>query len=269
MYKKIMLTCLIPLSMQATEPTEFVFHSPKTSTQTALLTGGAGIGAAFATYYGLASLLNYMEVTHLPLNGIGILRIPVTDWLTFGVKGSGNFTFKENAIKNMVFLTAGAAGALAAYLTYSYQPEGKFSAARDKLLEAFDDSLLNELLNAQDNLLENIDHEYIQRHYPRVAAYHDFIRFHKSLKIASAWLKEAAQATDDQELANIAADYITLLEEYLEDIHDCIHIIKNEPDWLKQLKGYELRKTRKAQEELVVATRMAAMCTQDVYVVNR
>ena len=260
MYKKMLLVCLIPLCIQASESTEFVFHSPKTSGKTALLTAGAGIGTALATQYSIASLLDFFEVTQIPVSIIGTLRVPVTKWFHLNFTSVGRCTItSKNVINGMVIFTAGAIGTLAAWLMYSYQPEGKFTAARNKLVEAVDNNLLNELLDAQNNLLKNIDNEYIEFTYPRVAAYNDFTRFHTSLKQAARWLKEAMKATSDDELVTMAEDYIGAIEGYLEDINQCVQIIRNESDWLKQLKGYELQKTREAQEQLAFATQMAAL----------
>ena len=266
MYKKVLLICLIPLCMQATEPTEFVFHTPKTSGKTALLTAGTGIGTALATHYGIASLLNFFEVTKIPVNLITTLRVPVTNWLHLDFTGFARGSISRNVTNGMVVFTAGAVGTLAAWLMYAYQPEGKFTAARNKLVEAVDNDLLNELLNAQNNLLKNIDNEYIEFTYPRVAAHGDFVRFHTSLKQATQWLKEAIIATNDDKLVAMAEDYISIIEDYMEDISACVQIIRNEPDWLKQLKGNELQKTREAQERLAFATQMAAFNNHHVYV---
>ena len=267
MYKKLLFTCLIPLCMQASEPTNFVFHSPKTSGKTALLTAGAGIGTAIATQYSIASLLNFFEVTEIPVNLIATLRVPVTNWLHLDFTGFGRCSITSRSVINgMVIFTAGAVGTLAALLMYAYQPEGKFTGARNKLVEAVDNDLLNELLDAQNNLLKNIDNEYIEFTYPRVAAYGDFIKFHTSLKLAAKWLKEAITATNDGELVIMAEDYISIIESYMEDINHCVHIIRNESDWLEQLKGNELQKTREAQEQLVAATQMAAFNNHHVYV---
>ncbi len=252
--------------MQAAQPTDFVFHTPKTSGKTALLTAGAGIGTAMATQYSIASLLNFFEVTQIPVSIIGTLRVPVTNWLHLDFTGFGRCSTSRNVINGMVIVAAGAAGTLAALLMYAYQPEGKFTAARNKLVEVADNDLLNELLDAQNNLLKNIDNEYIEFTYPRVAAHGDFVRFHTSLKQATKWLKEAITATNDAELVTMAEDYIETIKSYLEDLNHCVQIIKNEPDWLEQLKGNEMQKTREAQERLALATQMAAFNNHQVYV---
>ena len=235
MYKKMLLVCLIPLCAQASEPTDFVFHSPKTSGKTALFTAGAGIGTALATQCSIESLLNFFEVTEIPVNLIATLRVPVTRWFSLDFAGFGRCSItSRNVINGMVIFTAGAVGTLAALLMYAYQPEGTFTAARNKLVEAVDNDLLNELLDARNNLLKNIDNEYIEFTYPRVGAYFDFIRFHTSLKLAAKWLKEAITETNDDELVAMAEDYISIIESYMEDINACVQIIRNEPDWLKQ-----------------------------------
>lgn len=251
---------LIPSYFQASDRPRFVFHSPKTSTKTTVLTAGVGIGTAYATHYALASLWNCLKCTNIPVNMFATLRVPITSWFHLEFSAFGPLSIRNpNIIKALMLGTAGSIGALAALLTYAYQPEGKFSTAQYRLSKAVENDVFNELMSAQQNLLNNIDNNYIDSMYPRVAAYHDFMRFHTSLKEAAEWLKQAKSATNDKAFIYMIDDYTNIVHYYLDNISSCMSIIRNEPDWLKQLKGYEMQKTREAQEKLAIATQMAAL----------
>ena len=256
MHKQIILACLLSVAAQASQSDQntFIFHSPKTSAKTAILTTSATIGAGALSYY-LLSLL-------FQRNNIGLkVNMRVTDNFDF------NFMhiFDLSDYKVRAILSA-ALGTFAGWFTYSYQPEGLFIAARNNLSAAIFNQKINALIEAGQNILPKIDATYVASAHSRIEAYNDFSDHYVALQKASEWLKSTINSSNDTELTNIAQNYLVIIDDYMAHIADCISIIKSDPNWFKQLKCYEMTKSREAQEQLVIATRMAGMESHHVYV---
>lgn len=245
---------------------EFMFYSPKLSNKTALLVSSSAIGSTVISYTLLTTLLKKLEVTDLPVKLLTQLRLPLTNWLTISATHQTNMTFNEKCIAVATIALSVLTGVLLGWLTYSYQPEGKLVAARKRLYNLLMHDQIPTLLNNNNNLLENINMAYIESTYPLVTAQQECILQYSELKKAATWLKEAIFATDDRELKSMAHNYLTLIKEYINTLSCCIHTIKSDPNWLKQLKCYELQKSREAQEQLVTAINMSKLQDQHVYV---
>ena len=253
MYKKMLLVCLIPLSIQASEPTDFVFHSPKTSGKTALFTTGAGMGGACAVHYALASLCNFFEITRIPVKA-NLFALP-TNWLLLGVP----LDFSLNSQK-VIAAIAVSAGLYAAYKMFYYLPEGKFSTGRNQLFNVLEDETLNALLEVKDNLLEHTDHTYIEYTYPRLSAHNVFMAHRIALRQAAQELQDVINSsTDDAEMKAMSKAYKRAIERYITEIDDCIKTIKEDPAWLEELKAFEMQQAREAQQQLVQATYLSAL----------
>lgn len=255
MYKQILLTCLVSFAAQAAQPNQngFIFYSPKTSNQTAVLTTSATIGTGVLSYYLLSLFFQQ--------NNLGVkVKVPVTDTFHLNAASSVNLS------NGLTAVGAAALGAFAGWFTYSYQPEGLFVAARNNLSAAICDQKVNDLIEAGENILPTIDNAYIASAHSRIDAYNDFSAHYIALQNASTWLKSAINSSHDVELVNAAQDYVVIIEDYMIHIANCINIIKSDPNWFKQLKCYEMTKSREAQEQLVIATRMASMDSHHVYV---
>jgi hypothetical protein len=256
MYKQILLTCLVSFAAQAAQSgqSEFIFHSPKTSAQTAVVTTSATVGAGVLSYYLLSLFFQQ--------NNIGFkATAPLTD----NIDASFSSAFNLSA-NGLTAVAAAALGAFAGWFTYGYQPEGLFVAARNNLSAAICDQKVNQLIEAGENILPSIDTTYIASAHSRIDAYNDFSTHYIALQHASAWLKSAINSSYDVELVTAAQDYLVIIQDYMAHIANCISIIKSDPNWFKQLKCYEMTKSREAQEQLVVATRMASMDSHHVYV---
>lgn len=258
MYKKIALTCLLPLALHATTESQgkFVFHSPKIGPATAVLTTSAGIGAGLLSYY----LLSLLTQSHVKLS----TAVPFTDSV------HGKFSLPANLSEHLTPLIAAAAGIFGGWLAFSYRPEGLFIAARNNLSTVINDHLINELITTGENVLQNIDTKYIESAHSRIDAYNDFSAHYIALKNAAEWLRSSIASSNDVALVDAAQSYLVIIQEYMAQIADCISIIKSDPNWFKQLKCYEMTKSREAQEQLVIATRMASMDSHShhVYVHN-
>jgi hypothetical protein len=248
MYKQILLTCLVSFSAQATQENQngFIFYSPKTSNQTAILTTSATIGTGALSYYLLSLFFQQNNV-----------ELKAKASLSNGLFASLSSVFEVS--NGLTTVAAAALGALAGWFTYSYQPEGLFVAARNNLSAAICDQKVNDLITSGENILPSIDTTYIASAHSRIDAYNDFSAHYIALQKASEWLKSAISSSYDVELVGRAQDYVAMIQEYMTHIANCISIIKSDPNWFKQLKCYEMTKARQAQEQLVIATRMANM----------
>jgi hypothetical protein len=63
----------------------------------------------------------------------------------------------------------------------------------------------------------------------------------------------------DQELIEMAQECISIIQMYVPEIERCINIIRNEPDWIEQLKGHDTMLARQAQERTALATQQLAL----------
>ena len=250
MYKKNLLCAVIiasGASLTTAKTDTSLFAKPSTSPKTLLLTAGAGTLTGAATFYGLGALFELLEIKHGSLFRFG----PVQFFA--GIQRA----FKTPA--NYVIGTAALSlGALAAWLTYRCQPEGKFGRAHSTLMETLNNEILNELIAAEQELLKNIEESYIYYAYPRVAAYNEFINYHKKLTDAVKLMQEATAATEDAEFAELAQLCVGRMQQYIESIKECISIIRSSPDWIEQLKGNDTMLAREAQERAAIATQQIA-----------
>lgn len=260
MYKKNILCAIIIASgaMQIAAHNEAdLFPKPSKTPKTCLLTAGAGLLAGAATTFSLDQLCSFFEVTKVPfLSKIGTVFTVGPVQMFVGIR-------KEFSTPAPYVITACglALGSLAAWLTYRYQPEGKFGRGHDVLTEALTDVILNDLIEAEQELLANIDDSYIHYAYPRVAAYNEFIRYHKQLTHAVKLFEEAIAHADNAEFTTLATACLDKIDQYIDDIKDCINIIRNSPDWIEQLKGHDTMLTREAHERAALAAQQIAFNT--------
>ncbi len=236
---------------------------PKTSAKTGILTAGAGFTAGGATLYGLSWLLSDVNEFGATVRVAGEAFLPFR-W--FGML----FRFKKDVtlstdnptiISGLITAAALSTGAFAAWLMYRYQPEGRYGRAHDKLKNVINNAQLQDLIEAEQALIENIDNGYIHHSYPRVSACNDFLRYHKSLEDAIGLFYAAIDGTEDPTLVKMARSCIDHAKQHMMHIKSCITIIRNEPDWVDQLKGYDAMLARQAQERAALATQQIAWNT--------
>ena len=246
---------LITTLSMAAKPATQMYEKPATSLKTALFTVGAGAATGTATVFGLSWLCNYFRITDIPLFlGVGTQANLGPVHLNIGAGTACNA-----APKYVIGLCGFTLGSLAAWLVYRSQPEGKFGRAQSVLVSAQLNETLNELLQAEHDLFYRIDEKYIYNTYPRVAAYNDFVNFHKKLTDARKLLKEAMHATEDTDFIYAAKECISVFDLYIDRIVDCIAIIRSQPDWTEQLKGYDTFLARQAQERAALAAQHMAL----------
>lgn len=260
MYKKTILCAVIiaaATSPLVAQTESSLFAKPSTSTKTSLLTAGTGILAGGATYCILSKIFNCLDIEHVNIRATmgGLFNLGQFNILA-GVRHT--FTTPANYVIGAATLSLGA---LAAWLTYRYQPEGKFGRAHSTLMEALNDEILNDLIQAEQNLIENINNSYIYYTYPRVAAYNEFINYHQNLIDATNLLKEAITASEDAELIELAQHCITAINQYVDTIKGCINIIRNSDNWIEELKGHDAMLARQAQERAAIASQQIAWNT--------
>lgn len=256
MYKKIALACLLPLALQGETDNQrrFIFHSPAITPLTTILTASTTIGAGLLSYF----ILSFLTQSQVELS----TTVPITK--TF----NGRVALPIDLNEQIFVATAAAVGTFAGWLTFNYRPEGLFIAARNNLFDSINNRVMNELLAIEENILQNIDTKYIESVHSRIDAYNDFSSHYIALRKASEWLRSAIASSYDVALIDAAQNYLVIIDDYMARIANYITIIKSDPNWFKQLKCYELTKSREAQEELVAATRMANMESHHVYVHN-
>lgn len=255
--------CISPIAPTCAKKSDALPPKPTLSPKTGILTAGAGITAGAATLYGLSWLVGTVEDRNSILNITTSVFLPIR-WLSsiFGVSYQCALNVHHPKVA-ATLITAASLGAatLAAWLTYRYQPEGKYGRAHDTLKSAINNDTLSELISAEQTLVEHIETKYIHCAYPRVTAYNDFIRYHKALKDAIRLWHEAIDATDDQQLIQMARTCIEQSKTFLQNFERCISIIRNQPDWIEQLKGHDAMLARQAQERTAIATQQIAMNT--------
>jgi tetratricopeptide (TPR) repeat protein len=255
--KQLFCTLLFVASATHPSPETDLFIKPGISAETTFLSGGAGIAAAAAATFGLGWLCNYLDITEIPL--------------FFGIGSSAHLgpirldAAAGAAISATPKYIIGACGAtlgcLAAWLTYRYQPEGKFSRAHSTLKEALLDEVLNELIAHEETLLNALDNTYIQSAYPRVEAYNNFIAYLKNLEHAVKLFKEVLHDTSDDEYITRTHSCLRAVETYIEHIKYCIRIIRTAPNWQEELNGYNIMLSRLAQQQTAIATQNLALNT--------
>lgn len=255
--KKAFLLCTILTA--ATVQTKILHNKimpakPKTSLKTSLLTAGAGAVTATGVMYGLDALFTAFGVERVPFayslgTGFNIGPVQIRTMLRNTFSTPANYVIAGSGI---------TLGCLAAWLMYRCQPEGKFNRSYDVINKAVCDEILNQLLQTSRSLIAEIDETYIHASYPRVAAYNAFIEYHQNLLEARKMLEEAARAANDSEFQAAATDCLLIIDTYIENIKNCIAIIRNQSDWIEQLKGYDAMLARQAQERAAIATQQIA-----------
>lgn len=256
------LLCASFLAVHA-QDTNILNMQPKTSLKTGLLTTGAGLTMGSATLYGLSWLLSDVNEVGATLTVASNVFLPF-QWfnLLFRVKKDIELSTKNSAVICGLITTAAiSAGALAAWLMYRYQPEGRYGRAHGKLKNVIKNDVLQQLIEDEQTLIENIDNGYLHHAYPRVSACNDFLSYHKSLQDAIGLFSAAIRGSDDTELIDMAQICIETTKAYMEQIKGCITIIRNAPDWVEQLKGYDAMLARQAQERAALAQQQIAWNT--------
>lgn len=251
MFTKNMLAALIfaasACAAQA-HPEQSSIEKPATSGKTITLTAGAGTLTGAATYWALSALFDFWQTDHINLSATigGLFRVgPVQ----FAASVGKAFKTPANYLIGAATISTAA---LASWLAYRYQPEGKFDRAHNELKKVLVDEILNDLLQAQIELIENIDSAYVHHAYPRVAAFNNFVDYHKKLTDAVKLLQEASQAGSD-EVKKAVRVCQRQLQNYILEIEKCIQIIRNSPDWIKYLKGHDAMLARQAQERCCIS----------------
>lgn len=260
MFKKNILCALMiaaAVSHAKAENQSSLFAKPNTSQKTALLTAGAGTLTGLVTYYIASGLFDLCKTDHINITA-GISALFKTGPLNILAGARKTFTTPANYIIGTATLSLGA---IAAWLMYRCQPEGKFERAHSTLMDVLNNETLNALIEAEQELIKNIEESYIYHTYPRVAAYNEFINYHKKLTDALILLKEATATTEDAEFAALAQACINGIEKYIESIKTCINIIRNSDNWIEQLKGHDTMLARQAQERAAIASQQIAWNT--------
>lgn len=258
MYKKnILCAIIIAATVSQARGEAELFAKPSTSPKTAILTAGAGTLTGLATYYGVSALFELCEADHINITA-ELHTLLTFEWANILNGVCKTFKTPANYVIGAATLSLGA---LAAWLTYRYQPEGKFGRAHSTLMNALNNETLNALIEAEQELIRNIDDSYMYHTYPRVAAYNEFLNYHKNMIDAVTLLKEAIVSAEDAELTQLAQKCIDKLEHYINDIKECISIIRNSDNWVEQLKGHDAMLARQAQERAAIASQQIAWNT--------
>ncbi len=255
--------CAFLATTMHTKDNDILTFKPATSTKTGALTAGAGITAGGATLYGLSWLLSDVSEFGATVKVAGQAFLPFR-WFSMLFRFKKEVTLSTdnpNIISGLITAAAISAGALAAWLVYRYQPEGRYGRAHDKLKSVINNAQLQDLIEAEQTLIENIDNGYIHHAYPRVSACNDFLRYHKSLEDAIGLFYAAIDGTEDPTLVKMARSCIDHAKQHMAHIKSCITIIRNEPDWVEQLKGYDAMLARQAQERAAIAQSQIAWNT--------
>ncbi len=258
----VVLCASLATTMHAKD-NDILTFKPATSTKTGALTAGAGLTAGGAILYGLSCWLSETKGVSATVRVASQAFLPFR-WFGMLFRFKKDVTLSTdnpNIISGLITAAAITTGAFAAWLMYRYQPEGRYGRAHSKLKNVLCNTALQDLIEAEQTLIENIDNGYIHHTYPRVSACNDFLRYHKSLEDAIGLFHAAIDGTEDPALVKMARSCIDHAKQHMAHIKSCITIIRNEPDWVEQLKGYDAMLARQAQERAAIAQQQIAWNT--------